>query len=248
MTSEIKIFGQNLTLCEGQFKAILGSKSHFSGRKCLGIVWALFLALEAKLLGVFSARKVDKWPLKSKFQSKFSPSERVILGCFGVKKPLFWNFQKWYWSCSRSVWALLLALKGQVFGVFSARKVDKWPLKSKFQVKFWPSERVILGYCRVKKQVFWNFQKWYRNCSGSVWASLLALKCSLYVVFSAQMVDTWQPSSLLWGLAVALNNKARSAGWFQNFVTPTTCPKKFFIVWWVGGWVGGWGVFTSKIF
>ena len=41
-----------------------------------------------------------------------------------------------------------MALKGPVWDVFSAMKVDIWPQKSKFNVKVWPSENgnlIIFG-------------------------------------------------------------------------------------------------------
>ena len=63
----------------------------------------------------------------SKIHKKFDTFGKVgthVLTNFGVKKPVFWTFRKWYWRCSGSVWALILGLKGQLLGVFSAPKVD----------------------------------------------------------------------------------------------------------------------------
>ena len=69
MTPKIEIFGQKFAhfgRFEGSFLTILGvekvvfwtfSKLFWS---CLGSVRALFLALKGLLLGLFSARKVDK--------------------------------------------------------------------------------------------------------------------------------------------------------------------------------------------
>ena len=69
MTPKIEIFDEKLAYFgsfEGSFLTILGvekvifwtfSKLFWS---CLRSVWALFLDLEGPLLGVFSARKVDK--------------------------------------------------------------------------------------------------------------------------------------------------------------------------------------------
>ena len=60
---------------------------------------------------------------------------RSFLTILGVKKVVFLTFSKFFLSCLESVWALFSALKGPLLGVFSAPKVDKWPLKSKFSVK-----------------------------------------------------------------------------------------------------------------
>ena len=78
---------------------------------------------------------------------------------FWVKKPVFWTFWKLVWSCSGVVWGLFLALKGLLLGVFSGRKVDKWPLKLKFRRKFWLSERVILRLFWGQKITFLEFSK-----------------------------------------------------------------------------------------
>ena len=87
----------------------------------------------------------------------FSQSWHSCFDHFGVKKHVFWTFQKLFRSCSGSVQALLSDLKGPLLGVFSARKVDKWPLKSKFLVKFCPLRGSILGYFGVKKHGFRTF-------------------------------------------------------------------------------------------
>ena len=89
------------------------------------------------------------------------------------------------WSCSEVVWALFSALKVPVLGVFLARKVDIWPLKSKFYGKIWPSERVILTILEAKKVVFGLFE----SCFGDAHKLILS------------------HFPLLWGPAVALNEK-----------------------------------------
>ena len=85
----------------------------------------MFFDLNGQLLGVFSARKVDKWPPKSKFLVNFWPSEMVIFTDFRAKKPVFLTFCKLFGRCSGSVWALFLDLQGQLVGIFSAPKVAK---------------------------------------------------------------------------------------------------------------------------
>ena len=96
------------------------------------VVWALFSALKGPILVMFLARKVDIWPLKSKFMVKIWPSESVILTILGLKKVVLWSFWKMFWRSSEVVWASFWALNGPLSGVFIARKVDICPLKSKF--------------------------------------------------------------------------------------------------------------------
>ena len=63
-------------------------------------------------------------------------------------------------------------VKRLTLGVFLAQKIDIWPLKSKFLVKIWPSERVILTIFRVAKTRFLEFLKvgleLFRSCLGIV--------------------------------------------------------------------------------
>ena len=88
----------------------------------------------------------------------FSQFYTRVWTILGIEKVVFWTFLKLFWSCLGSVWALFSTLKGPLLGVFSTRKVDIWPLKSKFYVKNWPSERVILTIFGDKKLFFGLFE------------------------------------------------------------------------------------------
>ena len=121
----------------------------------------------------------------------FCQSSHSCFDNFGVKKHVLWTFQKLFRSCSASDQALLSDLNGQLLGVFSARKVEKCRLKSKFWITFCPQSGLIQSYFEVKKHVFWTFQKWYWSCSGVVQALVSDLKGQLLSVFSAQKVDKW---------------------------------------------------------
>ena len=88
----------------------------------------------------------------------FWSSERVILTTFRVKKPVR-TFWKLFWSWLEVVYTLFFAFKGTLSSVFSAQKVDKLPLKSKYEVKIWPSDKVILTIVGVKKGAFCRPQK-----------------------------------------------------------------------------------------
>ena len=48
----------------------------------------------------------------------FGGFEGSFLTFLGVKKVVFWNFSKLFWSCLGSVWALFLTLKGLLLGYF----------------------------------------------------------------------------------------------------------------------------------
>ena len=136
-------------------------------------------------------RSIYIWPIKSKFDVKFLPSEKVI-------QIIFWTFSMLVWSCSEVVWASFWALKATLSGVCLAQKVDIWPLKSKFDVKFWPSEKVILIIFRVKQAVFWGFWKLVWSCSEVVWASFLAVKAQFSGVFLARKVNIWPLKSKMY--------------------------------------------------
>ena len=64
---------------------------------------------------------------------------------FQVRKVVFWTFSKVRLELLRSCFGIISASKSSHWSIFLARKVDLWPLKSKFYVKFWPSEGVILN-------------------------------------------------------------------------------------------------------
>ena len=55
----------------------------------------------------------------------FVHSEEPFLTILGVNKVEFWTFSKLFRSCLEGVWALFLALKDLLLGVFSALKDDK---------------------------------------------------------------------------------------------------------------------------
>ena len=48
----------------------------------------------------------------------FGQFEGSFLTILGVKKVDFWTFSKLFWTCLGSVWALFLASKGPLLGVF----------------------------------------------------------------------------------------------------------------------------------
>ena len=48
----------------------------------------------------------------------FGRFEGSFLTILGVKKVDFWTFSKLFWTCLGSVWALFLASKGLLLGVF----------------------------------------------------------------------------------------------------------------------------------
>ena len=62
-----------------------------------------------------------KYTQKSTF---FAKVDTRVLTILGVKKVVFWNFEKLFWSCLGFVRALFLDLEGPLLVVFSARKVD----------------------------------------------------------------------------------------------------------------------------
>ena len=62
----------------------------------------------------------------------FGGFEGSFLTLFAVKKVVFRTFSKLFKSCIGSIWALVLALRGQNFGVFSAEKVDPQTALSPF--------------------------------------------------------------------------------------------------------------------
>ena len=170
MTSKIKILGQKSTLWEGHFDHFGVQKSRFFD--FLKVVLELFRSG----LGIIFGLKMP--PFSSIFSSKgWYMTSKIKILCqnwalweghltiFRLKKPVFWGFWKLFWRCSEVVWALFSALKCPLLAVFSARKVDIWPLKSKFWVKNWPSDRVILTVLRAKKVVFWTFWKLFWRCS-----------------------------------------------------------------------------------
>ena len=69
-------------------------------RSCLGIVFYFKMPTFRHIL----ARKVDIWPLKSYFRSKFGPLRRLFLSFFGSKNRFldFWKvFLELFTSCLR---------------------------------------------------------------------------------------------------------------------------------------------------
>ena len=95
----------------------------------------------------------------------FGGFEGSFLAIFEVKKVIFRTFSKLFWSCLGSVWALFSTLKGPLLGVFSARKVDKWPRKSRFFVEifaFWEGD---FDQFQGQKPVFW---KWLARAACEV--------------------------------------------------------------------------------
>ena len=65
----------------------------------------------------------------------FGYSDTRVLAILGVKKIDFWTISKVFWSCLGSVYECIAVLRGPLFGVFLAPKVDKSPGKSRFIVK-----------------------------------------------------------------------------------------------------------------
>ena len=125
---------------------------------------------------------------------------------FGVQKVVFWTFGKLFWSWSRIVRALFLDLKGPLLGVFSARKVDIWPLNQSFGSNFGPLRGSFWPFWGPKKSFFWLFESWFGSCSEVVWASFLASKAT----FST-------PYPFLWGPAEALPREKPFFGIFHPY-------------------------------
>ena len=70
------------------------------------------------------------------------------------------TFSKLFWTCLGSVWALFLASKGLLLGVFWASKVYKWPRKLRLWVKIlliFADLRVIFDNFGLKKVDFSTF-------------------------------------------------------------------------------------------
>ena len=118
------------------------------------------------MLVVFSTPKVDNWTRKSKFSLKFADFDNFE-----------GSFSKLFWSSSGSVYVLFLNLKGLLFGVLSAPKIDKWPHISKFSVNnllifavlrghFWQFRGVKKSRCLDLLKVVWEFRK----CLGNVFS------------------------------------------------------------------------------
>ena len=104
-------------------------------RSCLESVWALFFFyLKVLPFWVLLAQKFDKLPQKTKIPFKNWLILGVILTVLWVKKVVFWTFSKYFRCSLRWVSELFLTLKGLLLGELSARKVAKWPRKSKFSV------------------------------------------------------------------------------------------------------------------
>ena len=141
-----------------------------------------------------------------------------------------------FWSCSEVVWALFLALKCPILGAFSARKVDIRPLKSKFRVKFWPSERAILTIFGAKKVVFWTFSKLFWSGSGVVSTLVLASKgqfCVNYQLKASNIILTHSRSSPLGSRGCPTHKKnPKDFDWLENYTTPK---KHVFFFYCVGG-------------
>ena len=57
------------------------------------------------------------------------------LAILQVEKVVFWTLSKVFWSCLGRVYESIAVLRGPLFGVFPAPKVDKSPGKSSFLVK-----------------------------------------------------------------------------------------------------------------
>ena len=112
---------------------------------CLGSVWAFFLVLKAPLFSAFLAPKVDKWLRKSIFWVKILPFWGVIFAHVGGRKSRILDFFNFFFgSCLGSVRVFFTVSKGQLLGVFLASKVHIWPRKSRFSIKFWSCQEVIL--------------------------------------------------------------------------------------------------------
>ena len=92
-----------------------------------------------------------------------------FLTIFWVKQVVFWTFSKLFRSCLGSVWALFSTLKCPLLGVFSARKIDKWPRKSRFWVKILPTLAVLRGHFWPFSGLKKSFSGLFQSCFGVVW-------------------------------------------------------------------------------
>ena len=119
----------------------------------------------------------------------------VIFGNFGGRKSRFLDFFKVVWELIRKCLDIIFGLKRPTLCEFSAPKIHKWPRKSGFSVKIWPTFDIWEGhfwqFWGSKKSISWLLQ----NCFGVVYEVLehcfLVLKCPLFGVFSALKVHKW---------------------------------------------------------
>ena len=109
-------------------------------RGCLGIIFDLKNPIFSKILSL-RGRYVTS---KIKFYVKCWLLERIILAIFRLKKPVFRAFWKLFRSCLEVVWEIFSAYKSSFLCVISARKMHRWPPKSKCRVTLWSSQRAIL--------------------------------------------------------------------------------------------------------
>ena len=117
----------------------------YLSKKCLEKMWVFFFAFFSNIFSggtiiiFFHDQQVKNRARRSKMEPKidtFCHVDTRVLGIFGIKKDVFWTFSKLFWSCLRSVWALFLTIKGPLLVLFSTPKVDKWPRKLYFTVKY----------------------------------------------------------------------------------------------------------------
>ena len=107
------------------------------------------------------------------------------------KKTNILEFLKLVVGMFRGCQVIISGHKSPIFTCIISSKVDIWPIKSKFYIKFLRSERVILIIFRVKKTIFWSFWKLFSSCTKVVLLLFLALKALIRRVFSAWKFNTW---------------------------------------------------------
>ena len=121
------------------------------------------------------------------------------LAILQVEKVVFWTLSKVFWSCLGRVYESIAVLRGPLFGVFPAPKVDKSPGKSSFLVKIdqlWPFWVVIFGNFGGQKSRFLDILKFFWGFLGRrVYASFSVLNGQIFGIRLAPKVDKWHQKS-----------------------------------------------------
>ena len=108
-------------------------------------------------------------------------SERVILTTLRVNNQFSGFFQSCFGDVQKFYWHCFLAFEGTILGLFSVRKVNILPSKSKFLVKLCHSETFILDHFQCQKTRSLRFFK----------VVLKMLRSCLRIIFDLNRLTYW---------------------------------------------------------